>query len=238
MTGKRYQKRWFVLNGSTIFYFEKPHEDNPLALIPLQGASVSVLTAQPNHFRIVSAEGNRARKPKTKGKGLDDRYDEWILRCEGGVEEVSIWLDCLVRTLENFRLLEVHNQRLMDAMQANKVTQTLSVARTASAPRKGSASKRPLSRHSLDGVAIDLPASPLESGPVALANVFAAPAAAAVDSPRLALEPPSPAASPKDDGQVEVAAEEGVRSSHVIEVVLGGDGDDDDVGGIELDLNL
>lgn len=37
---KGFQKRWFVLKGNLLFYFEKPGEKEPLGVIVLEGCTI------------------------------------------------------------------------------------------------------------------------------------------------------------------------------------------------------
>lgn len=57
---KGYQRRWFVLKGNLLFYFEKKQDKEPLGLIVLEACSVQV-SSQAKHAFEISFDGQGSR---------------------------------------------------------------------------------------------------------------------------------------------------------------------------------
>ncbi len=58
--GKGYQRRWFVLKGNLLFYFEKKQDKEPVGLIVLEACSVQA-SAQVQHAFEISFDGQGTR---------------------------------------------------------------------------------------------------------------------------------------------------------------------------------
>ena len=57
---KNFQRRWFVLKGNLLFYFEKKQDKEPLGLIVLEACSVQV-SSQAKHAFEISFDGQGSR---------------------------------------------------------------------------------------------------------------------------------------------------------------------------------
>ena len=57
---KNFQRRWFVLKGNLLFYFEKKQDKEPLGLIVLEACSVQV-SSQAKHAFEISFDGHGSR---------------------------------------------------------------------------------------------------------------------------------------------------------------------------------
>ncbi|XP_026329358.1 sesquipedalian-1 [Hyposmocoma kahamanoa] len=58
--GKSYQKRWFVLKGNLLFYFEKNGDKEPVGVIILEGCTIELTEEEAYSFKIVfQCEGGR-----------------------------------------------------------------------------------------------------------------------------------------------------------------------------------
>ncbi|CAB3371045.1 sesquipedalian-1-like [Cloeon dipterum] len=61
-TNKGYQKRWFVLKGNLLFYFEKKTDKEPVGIVILEGCTIELTEDEENFgFKIVfHGPGNRS----------------------------------------------------------------------------------------------------------------------------------------------------------------------------------
>jgi len=63
-THNTWQKRWFVLKNNCLYYFNKPEEDNPRVIIPLEGLLVCATASK---LRGVERSGEERRGAKWSG---------------------------------------------------------------------------------------------------------------------------------------------------------------------------
>ncbi|XP_049867575.1 sesquipedalian-1 [Pectinophora gossypiella] len=68
--GKGYQKRWFMLKGNLLFYFDKKGDKEPLGVIILEGCTIELTEEESYSFKIVfHCEGGRTYFLCTNSQG-------------------------------------------------------------------------------------------------------------------------------------------------------------------------
>ena len=73
---KNFQRRWFVLKGNLLFYFEKKQDKEPLGLIVLEACSVQV-SAQAKHAFEISFDGQGSRVYVMMADN-DEDMESWV----------------------------------------------------------------------------------------------------------------------------------------------------------------
>jgi sesquipedalian len=62
-TNKGYQKRWFVLKGNLLFYFDKKSDKDPVGVIIMEGCTIGAHTNKKKiHIEIFYCRANRGRR--------------------------------------------------------------------------------------------------------------------------------------------------------------------------------
>ncbi|PSN30677.1 hypothetical protein C0J52_20852 [Blattella germanica] len=127
---KGYQKRWFVLKGNLLFYFEKRGEKEPVGVIVLEGCTIELAEdAELLRFKIVfHGTGNRSY---TLGAESQESMEQWMKA-----------LACA--SYDYMKLMVAELQRQLDEMEAESeavsMSQSGSLSYTSSTFSQNSAS--------------------------------------------------------------------------------------------------
>ena len=96
---KGWQRRWFLLKGNMLFYFQNPHDVEPVGLIILEGCTVNSCSTDNTTFSI-SFQSDSSR---TYHLSADDE------------ESCSSWINALQRS--SYGYLSTQVQRLQDQVR-------------------------------------------------------------------------------------------------------------------------
>ncbi|XP_075969982.1 inositol phosphatase interacting protein [Anticarsia gemmatalis] len=101
--GKSYQKRWFVLKGNLLFYFDKKGDKEPVGVIILEGCTIELTEEEAYSFKIVfQCEGGRT-----------------YFLCTNSQASMETWMKALACASYDYMKLMVSDlQRQLDEAQA------------------------------------------------------------------------------------------------------------------------
>lgn len=101
--GKSYQKRWFVLKGNLLFYFDKKGDKEPVGVIILEGCTIELTEEESYSFKIVfHCEGGRT-----------------YFLCTNSQASMETWMKALACASYDYMKLMVSDlQRQLDEAQA------------------------------------------------------------------------------------------------------------------------
>lgn len=106
---KGFQKRWFVLKGNLLFYFEKPGDKEPLGVVILEGCTIELAEDdEPYIFKIVfHGPGNRSY---ILGAESQDSMEQWMKALAvGSYDYMKIMVAELQRQLDQIEGKEYYN---------------------------------------------------------------------------------------------------------------------------------
>lgn len=117
-----YKKRWFVLKGNLLFYFEKPGEKQPLGVIIVENCSVEICDLDRYSFsvRFQDIEGATSSSSRTYILCAESEVEmeKWMKAISSSsynyseivVKEFEKTLDRLKSETENFRVAKSKNE--------------------------------------------------------------------------------------------------------------------------------
>ena len=98
---KGFQRRWFVLKGNLMFYFEKKQDKEPLGVVVLENCSVQASAVEKNSFEIIF-------------EGVGSRT--YILQADNE-EEMTSWMKSIAHaSYEYIRTIVTELQRQLDSL--------------------------------------------------------------------------------------------------------------------------
>lgn len=121
---KGYQKRWFVLKGNLLFYFEKRGDKEPVGVIVLEGCTIELAEDEEQFgFKIVfHGTGNRSY---TLGAESQESMEQWMkaLAC-ASYDYMKLMVAELQRQLDEMEECEAATVRQNQAIHINSTTFT------------------------------------------------------------------------------------------------------------------
>ncbi|CAG9784038.1 unnamed protein product [Diatraea saccharalis] len=101
--GKSYQKRWFMLKGNLLFYFDKKGDKEPVGVIILEGCTIELTEEEAYSFKIVfQCEGGRT-----------------YFLCTNSQASMEAWMKTLAcASYDYMKLMVAELQRQLDEAQA------------------------------------------------------------------------------------------------------------------------
>lgn len=108
--GKSYQKRWFVLKGNLLFYFDKKGDKEPVGVIILEGCTIELTEEEAYSFKIVfHCESGRT-----------------YYLCTNSQASMETWMKALACASYDYMKLMVSDlQRQLDEAQAEAAAEAL-----------------------------------------------------------------------------------------------------------------
>ncbi|OCT83024.1 sesquipedalian-1 [Xenopus laevis] len=102
-----YQKRWFVLKGNLLFYFEEQGNREPVGVVVLEGCTIELCHSKEEHAFCVRFNGTGSRS--------------YILAAESQ-EEMECWVKALSRaSFDYMRLVVRELERQLELMQKTSI---------------------------------------------------------------------------------------------------------------------
>ncbi|CAB3239256.1 unnamed protein product [Arctia plantaginis] len=113
--GKSYQKRWFVLKGNLLFYFDKKGDKEPVGVIVLEGCTIELTEEEAYSFKIVfQCENGRT-----------------YYLCTNSQASMETWMKALACASYDYMKLMVSDlQRQLDEAQAEAAAEAALVTIT------------------------------------------------------------------------------------------------------------
>lgn len=104
---KGFQRRWFVLKGNLMFYFEKKQDKEPLGVVVLENCSVQASSVEKNCFEIIF-------------EGVGSRT--YILQADNE-DEMTSWMKSIAHaSYEYIRTIVTELQRQLDSLTVDNQT--------------------------------------------------------------------------------------------------------------------
>nr|ACO12441.1 FAM109A [Lepeophtheirus salmonis] len=75
---KNFQKRYFVLKGNLLFYFEKKGDKEPLGLIVLEGCTIELAEEEQEKFAFKIVFHGEGRRSYVLGAETQEMVEEWM----------------------------------------------------------------------------------------------------------------------------------------------------------------
>jgi len=77
---KSFQRRWFVLKGNLLFYFEKQGDKEPIGVIILEGCTIELAEEETEvfAFKVMFHSGGRPGRVYTLGSQTQDDMEAWM----------------------------------------------------------------------------------------------------------------------------------------------------------------
>nr|ACO15210.1 FAM109A [Caligus clemensi] len=75
---KNFQKRYFVLKGNLLFYFEKKGDKEPLGLIVLEGCTIELAEEEQEKFAFKIVFHGEGRRSYILGTESQEMLEEWM----------------------------------------------------------------------------------------------------------------------------------------------------------------
>lgn len=123
---KSWKKRWFVLDGNCLFYFNSSSDKDPIGIIPLENLTVSVATSANSKRRYTFMLQNPNEGPikATVRKGSQmvvGSHDTYLFQA-ASEQELSLWVDSLNRNIfrNPFYLLLANKKKQMEMNSKNR----------------------------------------------------------------------------------------------------------------------
>ncbi|XP_013110670.2 sesquipedalian-1 [Stomoxys calcitrans] len=131
---KAFQKRYFVLKGNLLFYFEKKGDKEPLGLIIVEGCTIELSEESDQYWFEIAFNGNRTYILSAESQ---ESMESWMkaLTC-AGYEYKKLMVDELQRQLE-----EIEGSR--NKISTDSVTSTSGVLTPKPPPRRTNPFNRP-----------------------------------------------------------------------------------------------
>lgn len=119
---KSWKKRWFVLDGNCLFYFNSSSDKDPLGIIPLENLTVSALnptTSSKRRYTFQLQNPNEGPIKATVRKGSQmvvGNHDQYTFQA-ASEQELSLWVDSLNRNIfrNPFYLLLANKKKQMES---------------------------------------------------------------------------------------------------------------------------
>ncbi|XP_022819722.1 sesquipedalian-1 [Spodoptera litura] len=113
--GKSYQKRWFVLKGNLLFYFDKKGDKEPVGVIILEGCTIELTEEEAYSFKIsFQCDGGRT-----------------YYLCTNSQASMEAWMKALACASYDYMKLMVSDlQRQLDEAQAEAAAEAALVTIT------------------------------------------------------------------------------------------------------------
>lgn len=119
-TNNKWQKRWFVLKNNCLYYFNKPEEENPRVIIPLEGLVIRKIVPpttstapmpQTCIFEIVDPYQRTIKSVKLKPSGpLEGQHERFVLMAPTP-EEAEEWVTALQDNIVGNPVLQLIKKR-------------------------------------------------------------------------------------------------------------------------------
>lgn len=139
---KGWQKRWFILKGNLLFYYQNPHDPEPIGLIVLEGCSIKPCPTDPTTFTIVfSTEGART-----------------YYLCSDDEVVTGSWVSALQRSSYGYLRAQVerlHNQVSLLEQKRDMYADLTANSLARSAINEGASSSRSSSLNAFQDLSID-----------------------------------------------------------------------------------
>jgi hypothetical protein len=103
---KAFQKRWFILKGNLLFYYDKKGDSDPIGVIILEGCSVE-LTENSEKFAFELAFLGSGARTYVLAAESQDEMEDWMkaLACSG-YDYMKCAVDALQRQLDELKAAE------------------------------------------------------------------------------------------------------------------------------------
>eukprot|EP00095_Tigriopus_kingsejongensis_P002444 maker-scaffold380_size190731-snap-gene-0.49 protein:Tk02444 transcript:maker-scaffold380_size190731-snap-gene-0.49-mRNA-1 annotation:"FAM109A" len=75
---KNFQRRFFVLKGNLLFYFEKPHDKEPVGVIILEGCTIELAEEEQEKFSFKVVFHGEGKRTFILGTETQDIMEEWM----------------------------------------------------------------------------------------------------------------------------------------------------------------
>lgn len=116
---KTWKRRWFVLDGNCLFYFEGADEKDPLGIIPLENLVVNPATSSKRRYSFMLQNPNEGPIKATVRKGSSmvvGNHENYVFQA-ANEQEFSLWLDSLNRNIfrNPFYLLLANKKKQLEA---------------------------------------------------------------------------------------------------------------------------
>ncbi|XP_003386073.2 PREDICTED: sesquipedalian-1-like [Amphimedon queenslandica] len=127
---KGYQKRWFVLKGNLLFYYERKQDREPAGLLVLEGCGVQASASEKHGFEICFDGGGSSggtSGPKSHVLMADDD------------EEMQSWMRAISHASYDFlKTIVSELQKQVDSLTSHSAKEREGGKRTSSSEKKGS----------------------------------------------------------------------------------------------------
>jgi hypothetical protein len=130
---KGYQKRWFLLKGNLLFYFEKKGDKEPIGVIILEGCTVELVEQQTDAFTFAIKFPGPGCRAYILAADNQEEMEAWMraVTCAG-----YEYMKLMVAELQ--RQLEEHNQQLLDDAKSEALSKSETLQASYETPNQGS----------------------------------------------------------------------------------------------------
>ncbi|CEF68287.1 MIP16918p [Strongyloides ratti] len=115
---KTWKKRWFILSGKCLYYFENQGETDPRGIIPLENVKVRFVEEKNKQhvFEIFSSTSEviKACKTETDGRVVEGKHTTYRM-CAPTAEDMHQWINAIQRSINNdpfFDMLQLRKKRI------------------------------------------------------------------------------------------------------------------------------
>lgn len=137
---KGFQRRYFVLRGNMLFYFEKQHDKEPVGVIILENCHVELCMSDMSTFAFqIVFDGSGTRRYVLAAKD-NDEMESWMRRItHAGYDYMKTMVEELEKRLETLKQTESE----MTCKDAQSSTENLSTTLSSSRPEGSEQPKTP-----------------------------------------------------------------------------------------------
>ncbi|XP_064620557.1 sesquipedalian-2-like [Lineus longissimus] len=130
---KGYQKRWFILKGNLLFYFEKKGDKEPIGVIVLEGCTVELFEQQTDAYTFAIKFPGPGCRSYILAADNQEEMETWMraITCAG-----YEYMKLMVAELQ--RQLEEHNQQLLDDAKSEGLSKTETLQASYETPSQSS----------------------------------------------------------------------------------------------------
>lgn len=144
---KSWKKRWFVLDGNCLFYFNSSSDKDPLGIIPLENLTVSALNPSSSSkrrytFQLQNPNEGPIKATVRKGSSMVVGNHEQYTFQAASEQELALWVDSLNRNIfrNPFYLLLANKKKQMESKGKSEKSSASSSSAAASSYTAASSS--------------------------------------------------------------------------------------------------
>lgn len=119
---KAFQKRYFVLKGNLLFYFEKQTDKEPVGVIILEGCTIELAEEEIDKFAFKICFHGEGKRVYTLGTDHAGTLEQWMkLLAAASYDYMKLMVMELQQKLQELDELDQHQQQLVTIQQTNKI---------------------------------------------------------------------------------------------------------------------